>query len=198
MGYGSGNWRTKHLTTSDFPSLDIRSLQRKGFLSPGRTHICEPISTEYTETTNIQTEDDQMTIHFCVQSGATLVKHASYKFMIDWMACNLGGKRAFFLCPRCRRRVCLIYFVNQWGCRHCHNLTYACQGENAQDRYARQADKIRVKLGWKKGILNPVGGIPKGMHAETFAMLIDKEAWYTSKVLNSLPQALKKKFSTEI
>lgn len=193
MGYGSGNWRTKHLTTSNFPSLDIRLLQRKGYLRPERPHNYKSIRAEYTETANIRTEDDQLTIDFYYQYGVNIVKLASYKFMIDWMTCNLGGKRAFFLCPRCWKRVCLIYFVNQWGCRHCHKLTYACQGENAEDRYARQAGKIRSKLGWKKGILNPVGGKPKGMHAETFAMLIDKEAGYTSKVLDSLSRAFKKK-----
>jgi hypothetical protein len=108
------------------------------------------------------------------------------------MACNLGGKRAFFLCPRCGKRVCLIYCVDQWGCRYCHNLTYACQGENTEDRYARQANKIRVKLRWKKGVLNPTGGKPKGMHATTFNDLLFKQAWYTSKVLKSMSKAIKK------
>lgn len=41
-------------------------------------------------------------------------------------ACNYGGRRYWFNCPCCTRRVVHLYMVNgEFACRHCHNLTYA-------------------------------------------------------------------------
>lgn len=41
-----------------------------------------------------------------------------------WTACNYGGRRTWFLC-RCGRRVGKILFRGeQFGCRHCFNVTY--------------------------------------------------------------------------
>ena len=40
---------------------------------------------------------------------------------------NYGGRRFWFLCPLCDHRVAKVYLperCDQFGCRHCHNLTY--------------------------------------------------------------------------
>lgn len=191
-GYGSGNRRKKHKATSDFPSIDIRLLQRKACLNTGHSHISELVYETHRESINIKTEYDWLIIDYHYRFGKNKVDHTNYTFKIDWMPCNYGGKRAFFLCPSCEQRVALLYCVNHFACRHCHDLTYACQGENAENRYARQANKIREKLGWKYGILNGMGSKPKGMHMETFEQLAGKEAWYASKVLDSLSKSFKK------
>uniref|UniRef100_A0A486XH34 Mobile element protein n=1 Tax=Rheinheimera sp. BAL341 TaxID=1708203 RepID=A0A486XH34_9GAMM len=39
---------------------------------------------------------------------------------------------------------------------------------------ARKADKIRIKLGWQEGILNPEGCRPKGMHWQTYHHLLKR------------------------
>lgn len=190
MGYGPGYWRKKHPTTSDFPSLDIRSLQRAGYLTPGHSHTIQLIC-ENTESITAKTESDNKLI-ITYRHGNNKANNVTYKFRFEWMSCHLGGKRAFFLCPQCGRRVCLTYCVEHWGCRHCHDLSYACQGENAEDRHARQANKIRGKLGWKQGILNPMGDKPKGMHGETFEHLAFKQMWYASKVLDSMSRVFRR------
>ena len=68
-GYGSGNWRRKQKTTSDFPSIDIRLLQRRDFLNPGHTHVYESVYESYTESINIKTEYDQLIVDYCYQFG---------------------------------------------------------------------------------------------------------------------------------
>lgn len=45
--------------------------------------------------------------------------------------CHLGGKRLWFHCPDCRRRVGVL-FAGKYGysCRHCLNLTYKSKNTN--------------------------------------------------------------------
>lgn len=188
-GYGSGNWRKKRKTTNDFSSIDIRLLQRAGYLISGHSHTNQLVYETHTESVTIKTESDNtlIIIYRCSNNKAN---HGVYKFKIDWMPCNYGGKRAFFLCPLCERRISLLYCVSRFACRHCHSLTYACQGEKAEYRYARQADKIRTRLGWKLGILNGMGEKPKGMHVETFDRLLLKQMRYATKVLDSMAKDL--------
>ena len=184
-GYGSGYRRDKHPTVDDYPSLDIRQLQRAGYLVPGHSHTTQVIHETHTESSTIKTTSEN-TLIITYRYGSNKANSVTYKFSFVQIPCNYGGKRSFFLCPDCGRRVCLIYCIDKWGCRHCHNLIYPCQGEKAEDRHARQANKIRVKLGWKKGVLNETGDKPKGMHEERFSHLAFKQEKYTSKVLDSM------------
>ena len=86
--------------------------------------------------------------------------------------CTLGGHRYWFTCPRCDRRVAILYRLNRaFACRHCQNLTYACQGESLGDRAIRRADKIRARLGWVPGIAHASGIKPAGMHWRTYLRL---------------------------
>ena len=114
------------------------------------------------------------------------------------MRWNYGDKLAFFLCPNCVRRVTSLYIVHNFACRHCHHLASPCQGENAEIRYGRQANKIREKLGWKHDILNEMGDKPKGMNVETFEQLLDKEAWYASRVLDNMSKSFKESYVSKM
>lgn len=45
--------------------------------------------------------------------------------------CNFGGKRHWFVCPSCKRRVGTLYRLpiqDALFCRKCHNLTYLKAG----------------------------------------------------------------------
>ena len=188
-GFGSGYRRRKHSTVDDYPYLDIRQLQRAGYLVPGHSHTTQLIHETHTESLTTKTTSDN-TLVITYRHGNNKANSVTYKFRFEQILCNYGGKRSFFLCPHCWRRACLIYYVDKWGCRHCHDLTYTCQGEKAEDRNARQANKIRERLNWKTGVLNPSGRKPKGMHKETFSRLTFKQAQYTSKVLDSMAKDL--------
>ena len=74
--------------------------------------------------------------------------------------CNLGGSRAWFICPAvgCGRRVAILYGGGIFACRHCYQLAYASAREDVCDRAARRADRLRARLGWEPGILNGNGG----------------------------------------
>ena len=83
--------------------------------------------------------------------------------------CHLGGQRHWFTCPRCSKRVAVLYAPGSYfACRGCGGLGYVTQKEGAGDRASSRADKLRKRLGWEAGILNGDGGKPKGMHWKTY------------------------------
>ena len=83
------------------------------------------------------------------------------------------GHLHWITCPRCDRRAAIFYRLsNDFACRHCHDLRYACQKEGPGDRAIQQADKIRERLRWVPGIAHGHGGKPHGMHWTTFCRLM--------------------------
>ena len=86
--------------------------------------------------------------------------------------CHFGGQHHWFTCPRCSKRVAVLYAPGRYfACRQCGGLSYATQKESVADRASAKADKLRKRLGWQAGILNGDGCKPKGMHWETFWQL---------------------------
>jgi len=89
--------------------------------------------------------------------------------------CNLGGSRAWFICPAvgCGRRVAILYGGSIFACRR-YRLAYASSREDAGGRATRRADRLRARLGWEPGILNGGGEKPKWMRWRTFERLAAK------------------------
>ena len=81
-----------------------------------------------------------------------------------------GGQRHWFTCPRCSKRVALLYAPGRYfACRQCGGLGYRTQKKSLRNRASTAANKLRESLGWPVGIAN--GGEPKGIHWETYWQL---------------------------
>ncbi len=108
-----------------------------------------------------------------VELGRLTQWHEQYHVRIVRTPCNLGGRRAWFICPAvgCGRRVAILYGGGIFACRRCYQLAYASSREDAGDRATRRADRLRARLGWEPGILNGEGGKPKWMRWRTFERL---------------------------
>ena len=164
-GRGSGRQATycgKDVTEESTP-LDIRKLSRSGLLVPGR-------SFGWQWTVNDR-QVAGITIHVAVQAvQLRWQKRSTGESLDQWIQlqstpCRFGGARQWFTCPRCSKRVAILYGPGQFfACRGCYGLAYASQKEGVGDRSSRQADKIRRRLGWQVGFLNGDGNRPKGMH----------------------------------
>lgn len=195
-GFGSGRQGGKE-TTDGYLALDVRRLQR-GLLTPGRAFGWNwTVNGETVASIQMRTEADRVVLRYRVQSNGGEWQEREYPVTLDWTACNYGGRRAWFICPAagCGRRVALLYLggAGIFACRHCYRLAYASERENAIDRAARRAERIRERLGWEAGILTPPGCKPKGMHWRTFRRLVGEHDAFVGLSLAEMARRLKLK-----
>lgn len=173
-GFGSGRGQGGKETTSNMQPLDIRKLQRDGLLTPGRAFGWQ-WTANGREVASIQmrTEVGRVILNYRSRGNGGEWQRMEYPVYLEWTPCNLGGRRAWFLCPGqgCGRRVAVIFGGSVFACRHCQKLAYECQREADDDRALRRANTIRRRLGWKPGLANPIGDKPKGMHWRTYERL---------------------------
>ena len=180
-GPGSGNtWRSKSPTCNQYLRIDLRYLKQHNMLSPDRHYSLswnrggEPAgnigywsygnylmlnyrSRDYGEE---EWQDIKQNVHF------------------DWTPMNFGGKRQWFLCPRCNRRCRILYGGARFYCRKCYRLSYPTQSETPWQRQITRAQKIRERLGGDGSIDDLFPEKPKGMHWKTYNRLeaIDEHA----------------------
>ena len=176
-GPGSGHhWRwDAKATTDDLLALDVRRLAREGMLRPGRCGTWHWIRRgEAVASIFIRAEQGQIALEYRHRSNSEAWKDVKYTVRIERTRCNLGGSRPWFICPAagCGRRVAILYGGGIFACRHCHQLAYASSREDAGDRAIRKTDRIRDRLGWRRGILNEPGEKPPWMRWNTFIRLI--------------------------
>ena len=190
---GSGSGRHYHYgsksTTDDYRSLDVRRLQRDGLLKPGLNYSWQWLRRdEVVANIGIRTEVDRIILSYRNKRGDEEWQEMNYPVYLEYSACNYGGQRAWFRCPAagCGRRVAVLYSGGIFACRHCYRLAYESQREDAVDLMARRADKIRARLGWGAGILNPTGQKPKGMRWHTYERLYSEHETFTQIALNGI------------
>lgn len=153
--------------TNDSMPLDIRKIMRKGLLVPGSSLDWQwTVNDRPVASIRIWVDRESLVLSYRMKSTGEVVEQ---RVQMHTTPCHLGGQRHWFTCPRCRKRVAVLYAPGRYfACRQCGGLGYATQKEGAGDRAATRADKLRKRLGWEAGILNGPGGKPKGMHWKTY------------------------------
>jgi hypothetical protein len=172
-GRGSGRRSTfsGKAETSDSMPLDIRKVSRKGLLVPGNGFNWQwLVNDQKVAGISIRVDLHQaMTLSYRKISTGEVVEQ---RLQTQTSPCHLGGQRHWFTCPRCNKRVAVLYAPGRYfACRKCEGLGYATQNEGMGDRASTRANKLRKRLGWMAGILNCEGGKPKGMHWKTYRRL---------------------------
>lgn len=149
-GFGSGEWtrwRKKPLC-EECPAVDIREVARRRL-----------VSLERVGRLSFSCGDSSITVS------------------LTWTSCTYGGRRPWFLCPRCSRRVAKVYLHRgRWGCRECFDLAYQTQREDALGRVYAKEHRIFRKLDERdpRGQLLPLPERPKGMHWRTYFRLVQE------------------------
>jgi hypothetical protein len=177
-GRGSGScsrWDSKKTTESQ-NRIDIRWLNKHGYLRPGNIG----------KLSWSQRGKETGSIIYRMEIGSMILNYR-YRYRDgEWQAveqdihfnrtpCNYGGHRWWFLCPRCSRRVAVLYGAGKYFlCRHCYGLTYSSQQESRPDRLMRKSRNIRKQLGGGNNLLDPFPFKPKNMHWKTYYRLRDE------------------------
>lgn len=163
----------KKITTEGLPFIDIRQLQRQGYIRPyvdGTMTWTIGISTRCSIGYRIFDDVLQLTYRHRSTNGSMV--HAEQQLSLEWTSCNYGGSRVWVHCPGCDRRVAILYYYGKgFYCRHCHQLTYASQQEGKEARLMRKARKIRERLDASENLFYPIVDKPKYMHQSTFDRL---------------------------
>jgi hypothetical protein len=154
-------------TTRGRNTLDVRKWQRDRLLIPGYR-----FDTSWTRNGQpngaISVVVNENGVHLIYRHGGDTGQDMNYPVLIDWTPCNYGGRRAWWKCPCCGRRVALLYSGKMFACRHCHRLDYESTRSSDESQAFARADKVRKRLGWVAGIAHPIGDKPKGMHHQTY------------------------------
>ncbi len=182
-GVGSGNWYRldKKTTTSECHSVDVRYLQRENLLRSGHSFSLR-WSRAVRETGSIggivegmETPERVILLYRYRSSGQGKEwEDVRESILLSWTACNFGGERPWFICPGagCSRRVAVLYGPGRYFlCRHCYDLSYQSQRDNAMYRALHKAQGIRERLGGSANMMEPFPERPKGMRHETYRQL---------------------------
>ena len=172
-GFGSGQTGEKILT-SQMTELDVRTLYRSGFIEK---------LTRLPSNKQLEGTDESGEVHLFVsaQQMSFSYFHIGYSsehhpirivIKFDWTSCYFGGRRLWFLCPKCGRRVAILYGGKNFYCRTCLNLAYPSENESKPNRPLRKANKIKKRLKCEPGVQNNIKFKPKGMHQKTFDRLL--------------------------
>src|SRR4051812_18186517 len=110
-GIGSGNWyRYGSAATDDVKNIDIRLLRKWGYL-PDRQfwgsrygRLTWTRGSEETGSVGYVVHSDRFILSFHWQSDPVEINQTVW---FDRMACNFGGERLWFSCPRCHTGVAL-------------------------------------------------------------------------------------------
>jgi len=125
-------------TTEDYKSLDIRWMAREGLIHEDRIRsvtITWSISGRKTGSINTICTDAHVRFLYTYQETEEL----DYSVRIDKTPCHYGGVRYWFLCPKCGKRVAILYCAKYFVCRHCLNLTYrSCQEHDKRFSFFRK------------------------------------------------------------
>lgn len=158
--YGAGRpgW---HVKAEHCRRLEVARLHRERLLRPEVSCTWAwHADGESLGSIGIRAEADAVLLSYTLD-GASVHQ----RVVIQRTPCNYGGSRPWFACPRCARRVGVLYLRSRFACRRCSRVVYASQSEDALGRTWRKQQRAEARLdkNWRR---------PKGMHRTTHQRLV--------------------------
>lgn len=183
-GYRYSRGDGKPVADQNLLRVDVRFMHRKGWLranfgfSLNWSRGDEPVGNIRVETGPGDPPAALWLVYRSQSGGVGEWTPMRERVPLEWTPCNYGGKRPWLRCPRCSRRVAVLWGGSRFLCRHCNRLAYASQNESAMDRACSQSQKLRKRLGDDDDLTCPSEDLlrPNGMHASTFDRLTERIA----------------------
>lgn len=152
-------------TVDDYPRIDVRRMKRRGELEPGSSgELSWSWRGSFVDKIRYESHPDRL----------VLIRYAERTVIrLDNTPCHYGGKRQWFLCPGCTRRVAVLCGVGgSFLCRHCHRLPYLSQNEGRLRRLIRRRQLIETRI-FKDGD-GRRRRKRKGLHGKTFVRGLER------------------------
>lgn len=133
------------LYASRFQKMDLPETFMSGSLSRGG----KPLAS-------LQVSRCGLSLSYRITSGG-VSSDVKDRVDFDWTSPTYGGRRVWFLCPRCGRRRGVLYLGHRVVCRKCLDLAYPCEMECRFDKgwALHQRWLSRIKDGKLPGPASP-------------------------------------------
>ena len=161
-------------------TIDIRFMNKMGLLAPGVPRIMSWTSrNKNIGSINYILKETDLILNYNYSDPDDEQQSVELVINIDETPCNYGGRRKWFLCPECIRRVAILCLCGKFFlCRHCYQLPYRSQQQGRATRYQYQAGKIKEQLGIENAYsierLVYEFDRPRYMHRKRFSILKKK------------------------
>lgn len=126
---------------SGFHAFDIKELSRGGYLTPFSKYDWVWRTDKGTQQTTVAITVLQDSLRVVFPIGAQLVHQT---IQLTYSLGPQGGRRPWFACPTCQRRVGVLYHAEglPFRCRTCCDLAYPSQYRSRDQSYGRQFQDI--------------------------------------------------------
>ena len=169
-GSAGGHNLKRSGVVEDAWSLDARELQRRDILEHG---WCARVALSHrsgrTSMIEFECEYDRIHLRCGVRDTAGHLISKSVSMEITRVSKRYGGSQAYLLCPRCEKRVLLVYLNGgDLVCRTCADLVHTSSRERTGDRALRRCHKLRARLGDDHRFLAGMPARPPHMRWRTY------------------------------
>ncbi len=134
----------KHLVT-EYNPLNILDLARVGYLHPFLKYdwVWRTNRGAHQTTVTITVLTDALQLVFPMFGDENVLQMVQLTYSLG----PQGGKRPWFTCPTCRRRVGVLYHREglPFRCRTCCKLAYPSQYQSRDQSYGRQARMVSYR-----------------------------------------------------
>lgn len=164
-----GHNKTRAGVTEDAIYLNVRSLNRDGYLTDGKvgTRGWDHIGQKWI--VHIYGGNTELTITYRPGTLSSALQHVQEDIAIERVPKHYGGSEPYFICPGCNTRAVHLYYAcSKFRCRRCCKLVHSSTSENAELRALRRARKIRASLGASPSMMSTTVARPPRMHRTTY------------------------------
>jgi hypothetical protein len=152
-GFGSGRNRGKYgYTVENCLTIDLNKMFRQKWIVPGKGFsgtLKWPSGDRETGSIRFESRMDVDSPYIRIHYTWKKTENRDYRVYLAVSYPYFGGKRYWFICPHCDRRIGKLYNPpnsSYFLCRHCQNLTYtSC-------RESHQYDTLAAKLAADSGL----------------------------------------------
>lgn len=130
---------------TQYHALNILDLARGGYLYPFSRYdwVWRTNKGAHQTTVTITVVTDALQLLFSMCGVENVLQRVQLTNSVG----PRGGKRPWFVCPTCPRRVGVLYHANglPFRCRTCYGLTYPSQHPSRNQSYGRQARMVSYR-----------------------------------------------------